>query len=172
MRRRSVHQLLRFALPVAALLPAPLSAQGWLTQTYTVSARVEADAEAVAHPDRHKLLLVVPADVPDAEVCVEAGSTAAQTRGRNRVRVIVSRATEGGEDDVVGTAEFEWSVTDPPIHRSRCETVGALEAGDAVEFRFRFFDMPPLRLLRRGKRIAVLPLLEVTGTVRHDPFTG
>ncbi len=172
MRRRSVQALLPCVFAVVALLPAPLAAQGWLTQTYTVSARLEADAETAAHPDRRSVLLVVPAAVPEAEVCVDSGSSAAQISGRTRVRVVVSRAGEGGEDNVIRTAGFEWNVTDPPIHRSRCEAVGALLAGDAVEFRFRFFDMPPLRLLRRGRRISTMPVLTVTGWVRHDPFTG
>ena len=172
MTPRYVLALSLWAVPVVVLLPAPVTAQGWLTQTYEVSARLEADAETAAHPERHSLLLVVPADVADAEVCVESGSTAAQTRGRNRVRTIVSRAAAGGEDSVIRTVVFEWNVADPPLHRSRCEAVGSLEAGDAVEFRFRFFDMPPLRLVRHGKRIATLPALTVTGTVRHNPFSG
>lgn len=172
MGSRPVAVLLMGALLGVAALPTRLVAQEWLTQTYAVSARLEADLKTLEHPGRSSLTLVVPADLPDAEVCVDASGSRSQERGRTRVRVFGRRAEGGSGQIPLPTLEFEWRESDPPLPQSRCQAIGDLLAGDLLEYRFRFFDMPPLRLLRRGRRITTLPVLTVTGWVRHDPFTG
>jgi len=171
MRRPALGLLLSVLLPVACL-PTRVAAREWRTQTYVVSARLEADAETLAFPGRRNQTLVLPGDVPVGEVCVSTSASAEADRGRTRVRVVISRVGDTGEDPTIQHLEFEWRESDPPLNASRCLPAVPLLAGDAVEFRFRFFDMPPLRLLRRGRRISTLPVLTVTGWVRHDPFTG
>ena len=77
--------------------------------------------------------------------------------------MVIRRVGDDGEDRTIQRLEFEWRQTDPPLLRSRCQPVAPLLAGDSVEFRFRFFDMAALELGRRGRRIATLPMLTVTG---------
>ncbi len=171
MRRPAVGLLLSVLLPVAGF-SVPAAAQDWRTQTYEVSARVEAEAETLTFPRRRNQVLVLPAAVSHGEVCVRTSASTVSDRGRTRVQAVISRAGDGGEELTIQNLEFEWRESDPPLNRSRCLGAVPLLAGDAVEFRFRFYDMSPLRLLRRGRRISTLPVLTVTGWVRHDPFTG
>ena len=172
MRGRTTLAVLFGALLLAATLPPPLAAQGWLTQTYAATARLEADAETLAHPGRSWVGLILPADVADAEVCVDTSASRVRAGGRTQVRVLIGRAGANGEEVTIRDLEFSWRESDPPLDHSRCLEAGSLLTGDHVEFRFRFFDMSPLEIQRRGKRISTLPVLKVTGWVRHDPFTG
>lgn len=165
------HTTALWSLLTLVPLAAPLGGQGWEAQRYEVSSRFEADAESVAHPRARTLALIVPEAVPNAEVCVGTGSVAHSPRGRIRVEVVISRQGGDGESVAIQDLEFAWRAADPP-RAERCRAVRPLEAGDLVEFRFRFRDMEPLRLRRDGQRIEVLPRMWVTGLVQLEPFRG
>lgn len=168
---RTALVLLLIGLLACAFSPAALEAQGWLAQTHEVSARLEADAETLAFPARRNQVLVLPEGVDNAQVCVDTIASAAGD-WRTRVRVLVSRVEDDGSQSTIEDLVFEWRESDPPLNASRCQAVAPLLPGDAVEFRFRFFETPPLRLLRRDRRIATLPVLTVTGWVQTDPQAG
>ena len=161
MRRSAVAPLLGGFLAVLLSGP-PLAAQGWVAQSYLVSAEIETDAETLAHPSARVLRLVLPADLPLAQVCVDSSASSV---GRTRVRVFLHRA-EGEQDGDGEPIEFEWRRRSGNL-TDRCSPVGALAAGDLVEYRFAFFDMPPLRVWRRGQRIERLPSLTVAGWVEN-----
>ncbi len=156
---------------LSACLPAALAAQEWFRQTYEVSAELEADAETLAFPAGRNQVLVLPDGVADPQVCV-ATSASATGDWRTRVRALVTRLDDTGKELLIEDLVFEWRESDPPLFAARCLPTAPLRAGDAVEFRFRFFETPPLRLLRDGRRIRPLPLLRVTGWVQTDPQAG
>ena len=170
MARRPLLALLLSAPFAVAILSTSLSAQGWNSQSYTVSAQLEADAETLRFPSRRTQALVLPEAVPAGEVCVDGPSATGSGRGRTQVRVVVSRLDEAGEDRTIQRLEFGWRRSDPPPRFCcRCQPLVPLLAGDTVEFRFRFFDMPPLRLHRQGRRVLSLPRLRVKGWVEQRP---
>ena len=74
MASRPAAVLLLAGLLAWVCAPQALEAQDWFTQTYEVSARLEADAETLAFPARRNQVLVLPEDVADAEVCVSASA--------------------------------------------------------------------------------------------------
>lgn len=154
-----------------ACLPAALAAQDWFRQTYEVSARLEADAETLAFPARRSQVLVLPDAVAEPQVCVDTSASAAGD-WRTRVRALVTRVDDTGKELLIEDLVFEWRESDPPLLAPRCLPTTPLLAGDAVEFRFRFFEAPPLRLQRDGRRIRTLPALTVIGWVQTDPQAG
>lgn len=159
------------ALLLSAWTPPALEAQDEFRQTYEVSVRREADAETQAFPARLSAALVLPDGISAPRVCVITRASA-EGDWRTRVRALVTRVDDAGKELLIDDLVFEWRESDLPFRTHRCLSTASLLAGDVVEFRFRFFETPPLRLLRDGRRIATLPVVEVVGTVETDPQAG
>lgn len=133
-----------FVLLIAAIVAAPAAQAEWRNST-TLEFTAERNEK---HPRTRALSLFLPVDARfGADVCFGYGNQRTDKPNRGKVAVVVEVTRQQSPTGPVRLIERKRIATEKLSGNAAggCSSVGLLQAGDRVEFQFKFKGLPSLK---------------------------